>query len=451
MLYYARSDTHYLLYIFDHVRNELIEASDRTQPETDLIKQALDRSRELSLSRHQHPDCNEATGEGPRGWYNYMLKNSHLNFDEKQFAVFKALWKWRDETARQEDESPNFVLGTSNVTEIARVNPPDVKALHSLLPLSAPLARARLNDVWNRVLDAKAEAGPSLLQYFASMAPETVTKDRLSRLPNETVRLPHLEGTRLVVPKMTQSKLFGSMAVSSLWEESKKLSAELGGNIPFPWQRFVQDSATALGDAHTESVAGQVIEEPSSTLETRKTAVAVTLEDQDEEFTLKAGRKRKQEQEPEPDQEDTTSSSGEYELEPKSSTDENVPLTGADGTLSIVDKPRRAKKKQGRSERRLREEQQETELANKREAKLARKAKKQEHRARVAKEQEKKYSAVPFDYSTAPTVMHASRNNTVGKESRKVFDPYTKTADEGIKGARKMPPVRGEKSATFRK
>lgn len=37
MFFYARSDTHFLLYIYDMIRNELVEKSDRSTPETDLI------------------------------------------------------------------------------------------------------------------------------------------------------------------------------------------------------------------------------------------------------------------------------------------------------------------------------------------------------------------------------------------------------------------------------
>src|SRR5687767_12858901 len=133
MLYYARSDTHYLLYIYDRVRNDLVEASDRSDPEKDFIGKALARSKELSLSRrHQHLDFNEETGEGSRGWYDYVLNHAHLAFDAEQFTIFKAIWKWRDYTARKEDESPHFVLGNNYINEIAKSKPPDAKAVHSL-------------------------------------------------------------------------------------------------------------------------------------------------------------------------------------------------------------------------------------------------------------------------------------------------------------------------------
>ncbi|WP_374759170.1 hypothetical protein, partial [Salmonella enterica] len=53
MLYYARSDTHYLLYIYDKVRNELVMKSDRGNPGTEYIETALQKSKVQSLSRYE--------------------------------------------------------------------------------------------------------------------------------------------------------------------------------------------------------------------------------------------------------------------------------------------------------------------------------------------------------------------------------------------------------------
>jgi exosome complex exonuclease RRP6 len=463
MLYYARSDTHYLLYIFDGVRNELVEASDRSEPEKDYISQALERSRELSLSRQETPGYNKITGEGSRGWYNYVFKHSHLALNGEQFAVFKALWQWRDETARQEDESPNFVLGPTNVTEIARVNPPDVKALHSLLPLTAPLARARLHDIWARVQEARAQGGPSLMQFFTTLAPESTTKGRLPNFARERVTLPILDEPDISIATMPQSKLFGSMPISSRWEDLKVHSADLEGNIPFPWQRFVQNSDIVDGEQETE-LAGQATSEMP--VATEEPMARAQPEDADEEFTLKTGRKPKSELGMEPD--DETSSSGESssesesesesasEPEPVPAADEDIPITDSNGVISIEDYEPKKTKKQRQLEHRQKAKhaRQELELAKKKEAKVARSAKKEEKRRQAQEDKQKSYNAVPFDYTKAASVMHTNRGQTqqvAQREPKRVFDPYAKTGDNEIKGARKMPPVRGERSATFKK
>lgn len=195
-MYYARSDTHYLLYIYDRIRNELVESSDSDKH---LVHRVLNRSRELSLSRHENPESNAETGEGSRGWFNFVLKNSQLGYKSDQFAIFRALWNWRDLTARKEDENPNFVLGNNNLTEIVRVNPPDAKALHSLLPLSASLARSRVNEMWTQMQEEKARGGPSLLQFFSSRDPATLQSQ--SGVPRVTkTQTPALKQTEMLQP-----------------------------------------------------------------------------------------------------------------------------------------------------------------------------------------------------------------------------------------------------------
>ena len=75
------------------------------------------------------------------------------------------------------------------------------------------------------------------------------------------------------------------------------------------------------------------------------------------------------------------------------------------------------------------------------------------------KEKEKpSFNAVPFDYSQAASVMHANRNGSNNNKTpqqkgakQQVFDPYAKAGESDIKGARKAMPVRGERSATFKK
>ena len=44
MIHYAREDTHYLLYIYDRMRRELIERGNETN---NLLRAVLDRSRDI--------------------------------------------------------------------------------------------------------------------------------------------------------------------------------------------------------------------------------------------------------------------------------------------------------------------------------------------------------------------------------------------------------------------
>lgn len=454
MMYYARSDTHYLLYVYDRIRNDLVQLSDRSDPDKDLISRVLKKSQDLSLSRHENLEFNEETGEGSRGWFNFVLKNSHLGYKSDQFAVFRALWKWRDVTARTEDENPNFVLGTNNLTEIARANPPDAKALHSLLPLTASLARSRVNEIWSQIQEQKARGGPTLLQFFTSRDPASIQhKGGVPRVTKTQNHTPRPEGAATAA-KLPRSQLFGDVAVSSRWDETKGTVGVQEDYFPFPWQRFVEDA--------TDFVAGtEPVQEPAAATEepVKEATIPTAEDDKDEEFTLRRGKKRKSEA---IENDEPTSS----EVDSASDDDEEMQDDGIDNSAVIeieaedlppkaAKKAKKLEKKRKRETVRMAQEQQHLELRTKRqEGKLARQEQRKNQQQQADKEDHAKYKAVPFDYSKAASVLHAKRDEAKGstqEAKKKVFDPYAKTGDDEIKPARQMPPIRGEKSATFKK
>ncbi|PTB61923.1 hypothetical protein BBK36DRAFT_1189710 [Trichoderma citrinoviride] len=425
MLFYARSDTHFLLYIYDMIRNDLVKVSDRSDPDKDLIGRVLEKSRELSLSRHEHPEFNEETGEGSRGWYNFVLKNSHLGYKSEQFAVFRALWKWRDVTARKEDENPNFVLGTNNLVDIARANPPDAKALHSLLPLTAALARSRVNEIWSQIQELKAQGGPTLLQFFTSRDPASLRHSaaapRATKTQTSTLKLEEAA----IAAKLPRSQLFGDVA------------------------RFVEDITDFVPVAEPVPVE-EPVKEPIPAPEVEK----------DEEFTLRRGQKRKSEaienDEPSPSEEGESASDNEEDME-DDNKDSNavIEIEAEDIPPKAAKKAKKLEKKRKREEAKMAQEQQHLELRTKRqEEKLARKAQRKTQQQQTDVGERAKYQAVPFDYSKAASVLHAKRDDAKAaaiENKKKAFDPYAKTGDDEIKPARRMPPIRGEKSATFKK
>lgn len=444
-MYYARSDTHYLLYIYDHVRNDLIAKSDSSSEETNLIERALQKSRELSLSRHEHPGYDEATGEGSRGWYGYVFKNSHLAFDSEQFTVFKALWKWRDEIARKEDENPSFILSISTVADIARINPPDAKALHSLLPLSASFARPRFNEIWEQIKEAKSKGGPSLLHFFTAMAPDELRKNGRSFAAKKTTPLPEMDG-EVVVHRLARSQLFGDMAISTLWERDSSVADEQDEIIPFPWQRYVQEASVEDVDDSFQSEETPTTEAAPAVAEDADKAEDEVMSDK--EFTLKRGQKRKSEAM------DEDSSSSPSEEESEAEADEE-PVEDGNDVIDMEDEPPKSKKQRKR-ERKAQKLTAEESKQKRREIKKARKER-QKERSQKKREEQAKFNAVPFDYSKASSVLHTQRASNGGdaegngKKRKAVFDPYSKSAESAIKGARKAPPIKGERAATFKK
>jgi exosome complex exonuclease RRP6 len=100
MLHYARSDTHFLLYVYDCLRNALLDRGG----DPPLIKTALSRSEETSLRTYAREFYDAEGGSGPSGWDTLALK-WNKSMSGVQLEVFKAVHAWRDDIARTEDES----------------------------------------------------------------------------------------------------------------------------------------------------------------------------------------------------------------------------------------------------------------------------------------------------------------------------------------------------------
>lgn len=106
MLKYAQSDTHYLLYIYDCLRNELLAKSVANE---NLLRSVLASSNEVALNKWEKPVYDMKNGEGKNGWANLLRRWNH-RMTSQQLAVFKSVHYWRDQAARDEDESPRYIL-----------------------------------------------------------------------------------------------------------------------------------------------------------------------------------------------------------------------------------------------------------------------------------------------------------------------------------------------------
>jgi exosome complex exonuclease RRP6 len=86
MFFYARADTHFLLYIYDNMRNELIDRSKPEIPEENRIEIVLQKSKETSLLRYERQVYHADTGKGPGGWYTLIMKSPAL-FNNEQYQI----------------------------------------------------------------------------------------------------------------------------------------------------------------------------------------------------------------------------------------------------------------------------------------------------------------------------------------------------------------------------
>ncbi|EFQ97567.1 exosome complex exonuclease RRP6 [Nannizzia gypsea CBS 118893] len=176
MLDYARSDTHFLLYIFDRLRNELLaldsDLSSAGVGGREAIECVLERSKESALQRYERPTYDAARGRGSGGWHD-MLSTSPVALTREQFAVFRALHEWRDKVARTDDESTQTVLSKRSLFRIAQEMPEDKFAvLRMASPVSASL-RSRTDEVAALIRQARqgGATGPEMHELIRRRSP----------------------------------------------------------------------------------------------------------------------------------------------------------------------------------------------------------------------------------------------------------------------------------------
>ncbi|OMJ88752.1 hypothetical protein SteCoe_9214 [Stentor coeruleus] len=119
---YARMDTHYLLQIYDTLKQQLQDKSLSLKLHPfELIKDVFYKSREITMKRYEKP--NLAT----------IGVNGIELLDKKQRITLEKILQWRDYVARQEDENPNYILAAKKAIHIAVEKPGDVKDLGKIV------------------------------------------------------------------------------------------------------------------------------------------------------------------------------------------------------------------------------------------------------------------------------------------------------------------------------
>ncbi|KAJ9654331.1 exosome nuclease subunit [Neophaeococcomyces mojaviensis] len=120
LLEYARSDTHFLLYIFDNLRNELLQNS---TPDNNLIDYVCEASKKEALQVYERHVYDKENGLGPHGWLGLLLKRGSKTFDKQQLGIFRELHEWRDQKARAIDEGADTIMTNSFLWNCAEFRP----------------------------------------------------------------------------------------------------------------------------------------------------------------------------------------------------------------------------------------------------------------------------------------------------------------------------------------
>ena len=413
MFEYARSDTHFLLYIYDNIRNELLDQSDFSDPDKDLILRVLEKSKETALQRYEHPVYDVEFGLGTGGWYK-LLSRTPAVFSKEQFSVYRAVHRWRDNVARQEDESTFYVIANHAVFSIARAMPVDKAALLGVAQSISPILRLRADDLVAIIKAAKkaGEKGPEMSEVvdkIQATRPKPFLQSQSSALNSTPATLPSPAVATLADLHLRahSSQFWGPAFASSVLEQRRIAStANIRLALPLPQltaEVFVDPADGTSNDVKTFVDPGARGEHAFVSAKGR-----AKEEEGDGVFIIKqlgGGRKRKVDE----------MAKSALETPPTAKPiDENVE---ADEVPLLDDKTRRKAEK--KAAKRLRKQQK---------ALLNGLATENGNGEASSAGQE----VEPFDYSTAPSVLHAQRDESkrVKKEKKeKIFNPYAKAMD----------------------
>jgi exosome complex exonuclease RRP6 len=395
MFDYARSDTHYLLYIYDHLRNELLENS---TPDHNLVDYVLEQSKNEALQRYERPVYDAATGQGQGGWYDYLYRNPAV-LSKEQFAVFKAVHQWRDEVAREEDEGVQCVFPKHILFKIAQVMPLDQGTLFRTLSPVTPIAKDRAADLLEVIKKAKIEGatGPEwrdVVRPLKTTAAQAAEKGLPSPPAAEAIEYPtaaRYESSQFWGPVLEVREPLTPPEYSAIASaEALRLSLPLP-----PMPRTVSEAREKLGDTKP---APKPAAAPAPAPE----------EDSKEIFTVKelgGPRKRK------------AAAAEEAEAAPSLELDEINLDTGS--SADALEKP--SKKQRQKNKKNKAQPQPEGDAQD----------------------------DVPFNYDAAESVLHAQPAQAAPSRVSKRFAPYAK-AMEAPAGARKHKREIAGKQFTFR-
>nr|CAD7201924.1 unnamed protein product [Timema douglasi] len=144
---YAREDTHYLLYIYDTMKNALLDAANGN---TNILGSVLQQSAEICKKRYWKPILTEDSHMG-------VYRRSKKLFDNQQMFALKELYRWRDKVAREEDESIGFILPNHMMLQIADTLPREMQGILACCNPIPTTVRKNLVNLHQIVLKAREQ------------------------------------------------------------------------------------------------------------------------------------------------------------------------------------------------------------------------------------------------------------------------------------------------------
>lgn len=280
MFDYARSDTHFLLFVYDNLRNELIDKSNLAGSNDCLVEVVQSHSKAEALQRYERPMYDFERGSGSSGWYSLLYRTPAL-LNREQFAIFRAVHQWRDSVAREEDESVHMVMPKHVLFNIAREMPVDMP---SLLGCSHPVStflQKRKTGLLSIIKNAKTTGatGPDMRHLMEEIDPDLaakITPKAIAHSPQiaeaETRGLTSDEGSQNALPlRLQDSRFWGRHGLSRTIVDLTMEALNFRLALPLPQltaEVFQQHLATSQVSQNDLQLHSSSLREPNTILPT---------------------------------------------------------------------------------------------------------------------------------------------------------------------------------------
>ncbi|XP_071116281.1 exosome complex component 10-like [Haliotis cracherodii] len=146
MVKYARTDTHYLLYIYDKMKNELLQKGNEQK---NLLHHVLSKSVHICARVYRKPVFEESQ-------YLDLYRKSKKLFNSQQHQALRDLYAWRNKIARQEEESPWYVFPNHMLLQSAQVLPREQQGVLACCRPIPPLVRQNLSEIHSIIMEARS-------------------------------------------------------------------------------------------------------------------------------------------------------------------------------------------------------------------------------------------------------------------------------------------------------
>lgn len=448
MFDYARSDTHFLLYIFDCMRNEILDRPNSEDSGESKMQYVLQNSKEVALKRYEREDYDAENGQGSLGWYN-MLWRGDLN--DVQEAVFKAIHQWRDQVAREEDEGLHYVISRHQLFSLVRQLPTDVNTVLSLCTPASHIVRARAAEIVAIIRHVKENPPAAAHRKAAHSPPLSITKpvtatEGISARNSEKYRLANAFRKEPTVPEIhaSGSSFWGGAFGSSKWEiinnnaGSEKPNKDVRLAIPLP-QLTAAVFVTAEDELSSPRTTPQKSADPGARAEHEYVKGASQRRKERDIIVVKSlggARKRKL---------------GDVIAEDEDQHSNATPTSQSE--MEYVEESMQGSANMDTGEGLARKRSKSEKKEVKRRAREQAAADEEEADGEMEIEDDKTFEA--FDYTKAAPVFNGHKGNAGGKEGKaqkqrlKVFDPYSKSQD-APRGMNRGQRERAGKSHTFK-